>query len=559
MKKKLRVGLIVDETDQPYLVHDLYQRSLKGENYSIECLIIHKKNATFESKPFLWRIKSYIKQRGIKRFFDRIFFAFVDRLEGIIASRVSKYREVFERHNLSEFQVSKIYVSPLISRSGLVYRYSNEDIQLIKNANLDVLIRGGGGILRGDILDVCRFGVMSFHHADNNSNRGGPPGFWEVFYREPSTGFVIQRLLPELDGGDVIFKGSIPTSFLYKINLCRLYIKSSVFLHQSLEKLGTNQAPFNVLPKVPYAYPLYTLPTIAQATKYLFNTALLVTRKLIRKGMRKSFRWGVAFQFTKDWKNAVLWKSNIIKNPPSRFLADPFVVTLDGRTVMFVEDYDYRSSRGKISAWELKSNSYRELGTALEEDFHLSYPFLVRAGKELFMVPETHEKNDIRLYRCIDFPLKWELEEVLLEGFSAADSSLFEFDNKWWIFTNKDSSRLGDCSSELHIFYSDSLRSGNWRPHPANPVIFDSTTARNGGLILDSDGIYRVYQKQGFDMYGESMGVSKVIGLSTDSYKEEKLFEVPPRFMKNIKGTHTLSFESGVLCFDFVKLERTRN
>lgn len=554
MKKKLRVGIIVADADQPFLIYDLYLRSLKSENYTIECLIVHKKSSK-ESEPFLGRIKNYIKQRGVKRFFGRIAFAVVDKIEGFVASKNAKFKEVFAKHCLSKFQISKVYVSPLISSSGLVYRYSDEDIQLIKNANLDVLIRGGGGILRGDILEVCRFGVLSFHHADNNINRGGPPGFWEVFYREPSTGFVIQRLLSELDGGDVIFKGSIATSFLYKFNLCRLYIKSSVFLHQTLEKLGTHQAPLKVLPKVPYAYPLYTSPTIAQVIQYLFRTFFVVSSKLIRKLTRKSFRWGVAYQFAKDWKTAVLWKSIVIKNPPSRFLADPFVVTLNGRTVMFVEDYDYRASRGKISAWELKSNGHRELGTALEEDFHLSYPFLIRTEKELFMVPDTHKKNTICLYRCIDFPLKWELAYVLLEGFSAADSSVFEFNNKWWIFTNKDSSDLGDHGSELHIFYSDSLESGNWRPHPENPVIFDSTIARNGGLILDSDGIYRVYQKQGFDMYGESMGVSKITELNVNSYKEEKLFEVPPRFMKNIKGTHTLSFESGVLCLDFVKIE----
>ena len=51
-------------------------------------------------------------------------------------------------------------------------------------------------------------GIISFHHGDNNINRGGPAGFWEVFNEEPSTGFIIQRLTEELDGGDVIFKAN---------------------------------------------------------------------------------------------------------------------------------------------------------------------------------------------------------------------------------------------------------------------------------------------------------------------------------------------------------------
>ena len=36
--------------------------------------------------------------------------------------------------------------------------------------NLDILIRGGNGILRGDILTVCQNGIISFHHANNEIN-----------------------------------------------------------------------------------------------------------------------------------------------------------------------------------------------------------------------------------------------------------------------------------------------------------------------------------------------------------------------------------------------------
>ena len=78
---------------------------------------------------------------------------------------------------ISSFEVKKIYVEPNISSSGLYYSYKNEDIDKIKNSNLDVLIRGGSGILQGDILNICRMGVISFHHGDNNFYRGGPQGF----------------------------------------------------------------------------------------------------------------------------------------------------------------------------------------------------------------------------------------------------------------------------------------------------------------------------------------------------------------------------------------------
>ncbi len=557
MRNKLRVGIIVDDAAQSFLTYSLYQNSLKSVNYSIECLVIQKTSQS-TSNSVLIKILSFIKRRGLKIFFDRIFFILIEKIERLIVTRSVKYKKVFAKHCLTKFHVKKIYVNPIISKSGLVYRYPEKDIESIKKENLDVLVRCGSGILRGDILNVCRLGILSFHHADNNVNRGGPPGFWEVFNRESSTGFIIQRLCSELDAGEVIFKGSIGTALFYQLNLCRLFIKSSVFLPLVLEKLAINQFAFEVFPKVPYSYPLYTKPTSYQVFQYLFKTFSHVVGKVTKKIMHKSYRWGVAYQFVDDWKDAVLWKCNAIKNPPHRFLADPFVVTQNSQTVIFVEDFDYRTSHGKISAWELKENGYREIGVALKEDFHLSYPFLIRTENNLFMVPDTHENKDIRLYKCVDFPLKWELSEILIDSIDSADSSVFFFDNKWWIFTNKDSSELGDHCSELHIFFSDNLESGDWFSHPNNPVIFDSTCARNGGLIFSDDGIYRVFQKQGFNIYGEAMGFSKIIVLTTFSYKEEVLFEIPAKFMKNIMGTHTFSFDSGVLCLDFLRTEDNR-
>ena len=42
--KKLKVGIIVDDAQQPYLINDLYQNSLDSSRYSIEALIIQKTN-----------------------------------------------------------------------------------------------------------------------------------------------------------------------------------------------------------------------------------------------------------------------------------------------------------------------------------------------------------------------------------------------------------------------------------------------------------------------------------------------------------------------------------
>ena len=82
-----------------------------------------------------------------------------------------------------------------------------------------------------------------------------------------------------------------------------------------------------------------------------------------------------------------------------------------------------------------------------------------------------------------------------MKNISAVDTNIIKFNDKYWLFTNLDSSKSGEYSSELHIYYADKLDSTSWKPHLLNPVIFDSRKARNGGIIYSQEGqFYRVFQ-----------------------------------------------------------------
>ena len=122
-----------------------------------------------------------------------------------------------------------------------------------------------------------------------------------------------------------------------------------------------------------------------------------------------------------------------------------------------------------------------------------------------------------------------------MEDISAAETNIFFKNGKWWLLTNIDSSEDDDHCSELHIFWNNNLFSKDWKTHKNNPVIFDSMIARNGGLILQDNEIYRVFQSQGWHNYGESFGVSKIVDISESTYLEEQLFEVKPNFYKKLK------------------------
>ena len=559
MKKK--VGLILDDGKQSKQIFDLVRLSTSAENYEISHIIVQTTSKTnAKSLKSVFRKFSYlIKKHSITTLISKITYRFLLSFEKIIVKKIPRYSSFFDLFDLNEISGSKIYVSPIISRSGFVYRYSSKDLNKIKLLNLDMLIRGGSGIYKGGILSVCPHGVISFHHADNDVNRGGPPGFWEVFEKQKSTGFIIQILKEELDGGDVLFKGSIATSFMYTLNLARLYTKSNLFMHRVLDDIFSDNRISYVYPKKPYDCKLYRIPNIWVQFKYIVRTVYHAVKKIFRKFMGRSMRWGIAYQFSENWREVTLWKSNVVENLPNRFFADPFIIKRNGKHYCFVEDYDYKSSCGVISVFEITRTGHVNLGVALEEDFHLSYPFIFEADGEIFMCPETAEVREIRIYRCKSFPLEWEYEKTLINDVSAADTNVFFHGGKWWIMTNIDSSNIDDHGSELHIFSSETLLHDTWEPHPLNPVIFDSQKARNGGLLFEDGDIFRVFQIQGWDMYGQGFGVSKIKKLDSSEYEEEVEFRVSSKFFKSALGTHTYSYDNGLMVTDFCRIQKYKN
>ena len=56
--KKLRIGIIVDNADQSYLINDLYKKSLGSNCYSIEYLIIKNFN-DFKKKNFIFKLINF--------------------------------------------------------------------------------------------------------------------------------------------------------------------------------------------------------------------------------------------------------------------------------------------------------------------------------------------------------------------------------------------------------------------------------------------------------------------------------------------------------------------
>ena len=553
--KKARVGIIVDNLNSSKQIFDFITASQKSNNYEVSHIIIQKISSK-KNQNFFEKSSEYIKRRGFKKFVSAAGFKMLTILESMILKRFKVFSDFFDEYSLKEFNIESIEVEPEISENGLFYTYTEIDLQKIRSLNLNLLIRGGSGILKGEILELCKNGIISFHHGDNDFYRGGPPGFWEIINKETRTGFIIQRLGNELDNGEVLFKGYFTTHWIYTINLINLLEKSNIFLHRTVDEITSHNPKERLKFEKKTTGKIYSIPSLYILLSYLFSTLKKILIKILNKNFLHNYKWNIAYKFTNEWQGVNLTQTKIIPNPPSRYLADPFIIKKGDNHYCFVEDYNCKTNKGCISVYEINNDSFKELGVVLEENFHLSYPFLFHHEKELYMCPETHEAKDIRLYKCVDFPLKWKFAKTLIKNVSAVDTNIFYKDKKWWLLTTLSNSSLLDHNSQLHVFSSENILSDDWKPHKKNPVIFDPFFARNAGLIIEDNNFYRVYQKPGFNRYGESLGVAKIEELNEDNYKEQSKFEVSPNFLKDIEGTHTYNFSNGLLVLDFLKTSK---
>ena len=180
-----------------------------------------------------------------------------------------------------------------------------------------------------------------------------------------------------------------------------------------------------------------------------------------------------------------------------RYLADPFGLQRGDTTHVFVEAFDYRTKHAVIEHHEFGAGLvWRNKAVVLARPFHLSYPYIVEDGGEIFMIPESHRAGEIALYRAREFPRQWIRETVLLPGVPGAEASLLKHEGHWWMF--------------FTIV-------GPWRLHPQNPIIDNRAGARPGGTpFIGPDGRVTLPVQDCSRTYGGAIRFVRFTALSPD-------------------------------------------
>ena len=208
-----------------------------------------------------------------------------------------------------------------------------------------------------------------------------------------------------------------------------------------------------------------------------------------------------------------------------RFFADPFLLRHRGRTALFMEDFPFETSRGRISVAMIDDDgAVTAPCPVLEETYHLSYPNVFKYDGEVWMIPESGSNASVDLYRAVDFPFGWRREARLLEGVVAYDATLLRNEAGWWMFAATRQRRATGWDS-LSIFQAPDLR-GPWRPCQDNPVLLDARAARPAGAVmLGSAAPVRPVQDCAA-FYGAAISLWRVDRISCDAFEQTQIAKI---------------------------------
>lgn len=427
-------------------------------------------------------------------------------------------------------------------------RFSASDVATIRSHNLDMMLRFSFGIIKGEVLTAARHGVWSFHHGDERSFRGRPPGFWELDERRPVVGAILQRLTERLDGGVVLHRGffrAFPNSYLRTRD--EAFLGSSVWPSVVVRQIQQGDVGITHAPASTTDAPIRRDPTNATMVRFLFRQAIQFLLAQLR-GTTKAAVWAVGVtdtpisDFLGDAEPDVRWMPERGHNG---YFADPFALEHKGQLVALVEDYDYSTHRGVISAVDLDRKRSTEV--VLDTGVHASYPYLFEDAGEIYCVPETYQADEIRLYRAVDFPQQWEQVAVLVDGMAALDPTVFRHDNRWWLLCTD---QEDGANTKLLVFHASALE-GPWKPHALNPVKTDIRSSRPAGTPFIHEGqLFRPAQ-DGSESYGGGVTMTRIDKLTPTAFAEEIVNHVQPFASGAYRhGVHTLSAVGDITVVD---------
>ncbi|MFC3880925.1 hypothetical protein ACFOSV_12085 [Algoriphagus namhaensis] len=534
---RLKLGILIDHYTIPAWAWEMLSLILKEDLAEIDLILINQSpKASGTKSSFLYRVYSKL---------DRAFF------------KVN--RNAFDRKDIRELPGLN---AELIRLKPIQKKYSDwfesSELTRIIERKPDILIRLGFRILKGDILKIPALGVWSFHHGDNLVNRGGPPCFWEVLKGWETTGSVLQILSEKLDDGKVIYRSWSRTDPLsVHRNANKVYWKSLYFIPRNLERINqVGIAQWKVECEKWEANSTNDVTLKPPGNLEMVGLGLSHLAKTLKRKIKENLNkevWQIWLGSNAGNSIADLKSLKLLPNPKGSYLADPFLVEEQGATYLFVEQFDYAKRKGFISFARLTKRKAFEFELALEEDFHLSYPFLFKEDGKWYMLVESSSSKSLRLYVANEFPSKWKLAKTWFEGKEMYDPTIVKKDGLFWLFVNEKPHSGASSFDELCLYYSEDLLTGDWISHPLNPIVSDVRSSRPAGNLFIENGTWFRPAQDSAKHYGHHIRIQKIVFWDKENYSEQTFKIISADWSPGLMGTHTINFSKNWLVLDSFK------
>lgn len=534
-----RIALLVTTMHQPGWTHDLVHWLAQEKGLHVAALIVTRPTPRTP------------RRRGPLHA--------VARLESRLLPAPDRLR--LEKKDLRETLPAgtPVHELPLATEpDGTLKALGGDSLQTLAALELDVILALGLPPVRGPLASLPRDGVwMPVYSEQKEQPDAVHVGFWEVYQRADHTTVKLWRLGPNEESDVLLDCRSFNTETFWLKNRARALSLGTLMVVDMMRAVahpGQGPAPDATLQiDTALARPM---PAQWDSAAYLMRQARLACSLVLRRAMKRNVRWRIGMCPT-GHHGIITSEASVLVPPKDRFFADPFVYTRGGQPFIFFEDYYFRERKGKISVATHIDGEFKFLGVALDLPYHLSFPYIFEHGDSTYMVPESCGNRTIELWRCVEFPLKWELHATLMKNLSAVDTIIFPHEGRWWLFTNVDRTHGQSHCDELFAFYADRPDSTEWRPHARNPIVKSPVKARNAGMVVRPDGgVIRCAQTQGFLHYGKGVSLNRIEELTPGTYRETGGPVHYPNFLhKPFASMHHWHHHGGHTVFDFAFME----
>jgi hypothetical protein len=218
--------------------------------------------------------------------------------------------------------------------------------------------------------------------------------------------------------------------------------------------------------------------------------------------------------------NPVLTRKEV-SDVRAAFVADPFMIKVGDSWHMFFEVWNRQSGKGEIglaTSQDALKWTYQRI--VLAEPFHLSYPYVFEWMNDYYLVPESYQAGAIRLYRAAQFPFQWTFLGEILTGPYFADTSIFQHQGLWWLFTETNPTIKSDT---LRLYVAERLP-GPWKEHPCSPLIqSNGHIARPAGRVVSFRNQVIRYAQDCDPVYGTQVFAFEVVRLTASDYQEHPI------------------------------------